>query len=278
MIGNNPMTQAATIVAATKAVGATLPEDAAEAYEATAEALKSLQTIYPKAGMAPVVAAALLAGRDPATDPEVQRTHLAMQLADHGTTTLTENILIEKMRQNFYPDDIVSVWVKPFAAAAAVLAHAHDRLGAIDLADTTSVVQLGGDAAEVWAKAQTAVSTIATITNAWAALVEFTRSANINVRYPALRIAAVDAATWRSLELERKRIGPWEATVAGLTLALPTVTEYRQRIADIERGMAEQVMAEQPTDRSREGVRDWAGKVGTARRVGMVNATELMSR
>lgn len=267
MFVQNPIIQAGTIVTATKAIGAELPADATEAYEATTEALKGLQTIYPKAGLGPVVAASLLAGRDPATDPEVTRTFVAMQLGEHGVLTVTENILIEKMRQQFYEDDIVATWVKPFDDAAAVLAHAYDRLGAIDLADTTSVVQLGGDAAETWAKAQAAVARISTITNAWSALVEFTRSANINPRYPALQIAAVNASTWQSLELDRKRISAWQATVEGLTLSLPTPAEYRQRIADLERGIAEMARAEEPIDKQREGVRAWASRVDEARRV-----------
>lgn len=262
MIIQNPTTQVSIIVAASKAVGVALPAKVAKAHEATSVALKAMRDIYPKAGLAPVVAAALLAGRDPAADPEVQRTHLAMQLGEHGVSVGVENILIERVRQEFttQADAIVATWAKPFDGAAADLGRAFDRLGAIDLADTNAVVQQGGDAAEIWGKAQTASQTLSTITNGWTALVEFTRTANINRRYPALRIAAVDAATWSELELNHKRLSAWEAVVAGLVLALPTASQYRERIASLDRGIAELAMADAPVDRSREQVRAWARK------------------
>lgn len=266
MLGQNPTLQARTIVDATQAVGAKLPASVARTHQTTISALSALHDIYPKGGLAPAVASALRAGRDPATDPEVQRIHLAMQLGEHGISAGVENILIEETRQAFHThaDAIVQAWATPFTKAAGVLAQAFNRLGGIDLTDTGAVVQQGGDAAEVWGKAQTASQTLSTIASAWISLVEFTRTANLDQRYPALRLAAVDAETWRALELERKRVSAWDLVISGLPLSLPTPIQYRERVAQLERGMAELAMREAPMDNSRESVRQWARKMAAS--------------
>lgn len=263
MFGSNPTIQTGTIVKTSTSVGVKLPAEVTAAYETATRVIREAQQLYPKGGLAEPVYAALSAGRDPATDPEVQRTYLAMQLGAQGITQGVENIASEELRVAFskHAETIVTAWTKPFGQAATALQTAHARLGNVQLDDTVAVLEVGGDAAEVWAKAQTAVTRIDAILAAWAELAALTRLANVSALYPALRLLTTDATRWRDLELTRRRIGPWEATTLGLTLSLPTLAEYSQRVRDLERQTAQQAMAEQPVDESREAVRNWGRKV-----------------
>jgi hypothetical protein len=266
-LGQNPSTQTSTIVNAAAAVGVGLPAAVLAAHQKATGAIKGLQGIYPKGGLAGPVAAALIAGRDPATDPDVMRTFLAMQIGTHEVIGMVENILNEEMRQEFavHADAIVNAWTKPFDQAAKVLTDAHSHLGDIDLSDTAVIVERGGSAAEAWGRAQAATRTINTITDAWLALGEFARLVRLDPRYPVLRIAAVDAETWREAQLDRKRLAPWDAVIAGLTLSLPSMAQYGERITTVERGLAQLAAAEAPIDRGREQVREFAGRVHAAR-------------
>jgi hypothetical protein len=173
--------------------------------------------------------------------------------------------MLEVFRE--HADGIVTAWVKPFDQAAKALAAAQGVLGHVALDDTVSILAKGGNAAEVWAQAQGAAQTIASIEHAWQELARLTRLASIEPRYPVLRIASVDAQTWDAHNLHSRKISAWEALQEGLSLSLPTMGEYRQRIANLQREQAEVTGVEQPTDRSREALKDWAQKTDAARRV-----------
>lgn len=189
--------------------------------------------------LAPAVAAALTDGRDPASDPEVQRITTALALSANEALIETVGAAATDTFRSVCTEqheEIVSAWRKPFDAAAEKLAHCFEQIGPVPLEDTTSIMQRGGDIAAVWAEARKAARTIDIIEAGWSALGEFTRTVQTNPNYRVLRLASVDYETWTDKGLHRARLTPWEFLLADLSLSLPTVDEYRARAAVITRG------------------------------------------
>ena len=137
-------------------------------------------------------------------------------------------------------------------------------LGGIALDDTAAVVSRGGTAAADWSKAQAATSTVNSINAGWLALGNLTGLAPADPQYPALRFADVGTADWQRLELARKKLLPWEAVGMGLTLSLPTLTEYRERVAVLTAALAAVEEASAPVDRERESIKEWAARTAPA--------------
>ena len=181
------------------------------------------------------VFAALDAGRDPATDPEVQRAITANYLDNPGVAEAVREAAYGRARAvcDEYRDDIVTAWRKPFNVAAATLAGAYDRIGEVELDNADAILRNGGDIAEVWAKARAAVATIRAIRNGWSTLAEFTRAVNVDNHFRPLNFIDPTVDQWLGDHLRESRIDAWDATRGGYTLALPTFDEYRQRIARI---------------------------------------------
>jgi hypothetical protein len=236
----NPSLTARILLNALSSSGAKAPKIAAAFEHATkiATTVRSLGT--PPGAMVVAVAAALEDDRDPADDHEVQRLVTMNGFASPGIMAEVEAIAFDDFAGvcTRDRDDIVTALRAPFDVAAATLAEAHNRIGDIPLEDTGAIMRRGDDIAAVWAKATAAAKVIDTITAGWAALGELTRTVPADQRYRVLRLAAVDYATWTEREFAGKKLSPWDATRAGLTLSLPTVSEYRQRVAAIEAGHA----------------------------------------
>lgn len=273
MYFQNPITQASSIISSCEHVGAKLPAPVPAAYERAARISKAAQSIYPpRDALMVAVIAALDDNRDPGSDPEVQRVHTAQQIGSsegigRGVGDIVAGQMVEVFRN--HADGIVKALLKPFDQAAKALANAQDILGPVPLDDTAGILAQGGNAAEVWAQAQGASQVLGSIDHAWGELARLTRLTEIEQRYPALRIASVDLETWRAQSLDNRKVSAWEALSAGLSLSLPTITEYRQRIARLQREMAEIALAAdaKPRDASREAVSEWARRTEAARRV-----------
>jgi len=229
------------ILNAFTATGATAPKALIAAHERTtrlSEGVRALST--PPEAIFAAVAAAIERGDDPAADAEVQRILTSTQIQNAGVMAGVDDLAFGAFREacTAHTDAIIAAWRKPFDAAAAVLADAHQRLGNLTLEDTASIIAKGADAAEVWAKATAAVKTIEAIRHGWLGLVGITRAAPEDRNYTVLRIAAVDYPTWTAQQLHGRKVGAWDAVLAGLALALPTPAEYRQRVAVIVAGHA----------------------------------------
>jgi len=192
----------------------------------------------PESALSEAVAAALMADRDPAADAEVQRVLTASQIANQGVMQGVDAIAYDRFKAvcQQHTDAIVKAWSVPFVVASATLATVHQRIGDVPLEDAATILAMGSDAAALWAQARAASKVIEAASAGWLALGEFTRSASNDPRYPVLRIAAVDYRTWNVQQLERRRVTAWEAVAARLNLSLPTMAEYRARIATIEAG------------------------------------------
>ncbi len=259
---------ARTIVSASTQVGAKLPDPVTDAYERTLRIAADVQRMHPgQEALAVAVTAALDAGHDPASDPEVQRIHLAGLLANPGLTGMVEAIAQGQMEQTFieHADLIVKALVRPFDKAAAVMVDTHSKLGGLALEDTAGVVARGGAAADEWAKGRAATDTLEAINAAWLALANLTRLAPVDSNRPSLRYTDPTVQQWTDLGLTGRKVKPWEAVSLGLPLSLPTMAGYRNRSAALTDGLEAMDAAEVPVDRSRAAVRDWTAKVGAAK-------------
>lgn len=179
----------------------------------------------------PAVTAAILADREPTTDPDVQRIVTGMALANPGLQTALESAAVEEIRSVCENDleSIVNTWAKAFNRAASELSNAHARIGSTPLDQTATILAKGGDIAAVWASATTAVRTIDTIIGGWSSLMTVARM-NPLPQHRALRLAALNHQQWRDLS---PKADAWEVVSAGLTLSLPTADQYRARVAAI---------------------------------------------
>lgn len=218
------------------------PKSLSDALDRATRLAEAVQTMgAPDGALGVAVTNALDAGHDPAADSEVQRALAAFALAgNHHLSDQVTGAAVERVRGicQQEADNIIAGWSKAFDQAAAALTAAHERIGSVPLAATTTIVALGGDAAAVWAQAQTASKVIDTIAAGWQALGEFTRTVPNDPDYRVLRLASVDYETWTANNLRRAKLTPWEILTLGLVLALPTVAEYRQRVQGIEAGQA----------------------------------------
>jgi len=241
---------AAQLIAMLDKTGAKTPAAVTESYATTTRVTQAVraigvrpETIYP------AVAAALTRGDDPTTDTEVMRILVSGMISNQGVTTGVDDIAFTAFRETCteHADNLVTAFAKPFDQAAKTLTTAHQSLGDVPLADSDTILRIGGDAPAQWAKAQAAVQTITSIIGGWFALAQFTGHRTDPIRHQVLRIAAVDFQTWQTKQLEGKPADPWAAIIEGLDLALPTFTEYAQRVATIMQG-AERAAAEYQQD------------------------------
>ena len=95
-------------------------------------------------------------------------------------------------------DRIVTDWRKAFDAAAATLTAAHERIGDLPLADTTSILAKGGDVAEVWGTAKRADHTVDQLLNGCVSLMTLVR-VTLDPRHRALKLAPLTHAAATAL-------------------------------------------------------------------------------
>jgi hypothetical protein len=202
-------------------------------------------------GMAAAVVAALDKGRDVATDAVVRSVVAAQLGVGNLASGITAHVGAE-MREVFiaHADEIVKAWRGPFDTAANTLTDAYRKLGDVALDDGTTILRRGGDVAETWAAAIKAVGTVTTIEGAWVQLCQLTGAASVDRRYMAFRLADVDPRTYAELALMGP-LDPWRATCLGITLSLPTVSEYRARVANLLAVAEAEVAAERDAERTR---------------------------
>lgn len=243
------------IMATTSATGAKAPKAVLDSYRRAVRISEAARSIpVPRGGLAVAVAAALDDGRDPASDPDVQRAVTANSLTGRGITDQVDDIAYARFLDvcRDQADAIISAWAKPFTVAAATLATAHQRIGSVALTDTDPIMRSGGDVAEIWSAAVSASQVIEAINAGWVALAQYTRLASIDPRYSLLRIASVDYATWTDKQLDRQKVTPWDAVILGLDPSLPTFTEYRRRVQTLEQHS--QAAALPPIDTQRSAI------------------------
>jgi hypothetical protein len=158
-------------------------------------------------------------------------------------------------------DEIVTAWRKPFDQAAGELVETHDRIGDLALEDTATIVARGGDIADVWATAKGADQVISQVLSGWSNLMMLVR-VPVNASHRPLKLAALAKNQWRTLPA---KLSAWDAVGAGLTLSLPTLDEYRARVARIQQTIeAEQVATREVISPERLAMPDWGSRTAAA--------------
>ena len=85
------------------------------------------------------------------------------------------------------------------------------------------------------------------------ACAQLTGLASLHPGYAPLQLIDATCEEWVDNELaQRRKLTAWEAVVAGLTLGLPTYSEYAARVAAIERGAQ---LAEAQQEEARQAYR-----------------------
>lgn len=211
-----------------------LPKTVVDAFAKAKKLEAGIGSLGSTVSLADVVALAILAGREPASDPDVQRAVTAQTLeSHHGLPAALGAVGMETVNAacSAELDKIVAGWRKAFDAAVLDLVAAHKRIGDRSLDDTASIMALGDDVADVWASATKAVQTIDTVLGAWTALMQLTRAVPINSDHRPFRLAALTLEQKRNLPA---KLSPWDAVLNGLTLSLPDPAEYRARIDRVQ--------------------------------------------
>ena len=239
-----------------RAVGTKLPAPIVTALKRREDVLNAARGFATGQGVGGAVTAALLAGNDPAADPAVQRAVTARALMAENIATQVEEEIEARTVQAYveHVDAMVAAWSVPFDTATATLTAAHDLLGDVALDDAPAILQMGPAAATAWGEARAADAAIEHILSGWFALVTVTRTASLDRRHIILRKAAVTFEQWRDQELPERNLSAWDATRAGLTLALPTPVEYRARIKALEDGRNQQAWSQA------EAAKDYNGR------------------
>ncbi|MFD6676060.1 hypothetical protein ACFWDA_17035 [Rhodococcus zopfii] len=223
---------ARAVIANTRKLGCTIPDgiDAAD-LRATRLTDAGDQIGPPDGELIDAFLAAVDAGKDPAADKNVQRALTADRLANENlraaisnhAATLLIGALVEHAPQLFDEWDAIT------NRASTALTEAHAVLADTDLDDTKAVVQLGGKAADAWAKATNAVAIIDRLNLVWQQWAEVTRRAPSNAAYCNLRFADITPADWQAHKLAG-RVDPWTLVRIGYTLELADPDEMRRRI------------------------------------------------
>lgn len=241
----------AGLFASIATAGAVAPKPVASAHarlEAATAALR--ERPHPNGNALPAaVLAALEAGKDPTTHPEVTRILMAQVLASrHGLDDEVSAILIEDIRAvvRTHADGIVGAWGVPFNKAAADLTAALEVLGPIDLDDTHAVVTKGPAATTAWTAAVAAVAAVDNIATGWGFLHQLVTGGWLTKSHRIHVITNITANDWHDRTLDGTDANPWHATLNGLTLRLSTIDEVRADLGGIEQaGAARVARAEQ---------------------------------
>lgn len=197
-------------------------------------ALKRQESVIPARPLASAVAAALLAGRDPLTDPEVSSAHLAAGI--NGTVgALRQELEIQTLDLlRDHHGAILTALTPAFDRAAAALSEAFRQIGAVDLDDWSAIVKRGGTSAQATLDARAAGATIRDIHDVARSLSHLSVLPSGGTTAAAIADPTIDPAPWAGRQLEKATA--WDLTRAGITLTLvQSAEEMSARTAAIAR-------------------------------------------
>lgn len=216
-----------------------LPKAVAEAIALAAKAETAADAIRPAPSglLGSTIAAALLAGRDPSADPEVQRLRTLesiLSIAGPSVRVWGEGVVNAALTE--HADAMLETWRAESVTAGESLTAAFDLVGDIELSDSGAFLRGGPQGAEAWANASAAVVQLKNLAQAWTALAELTRFASSG-GYPVLRLASLDVET---LDRVGRHADAWTLVRAGVRIELADRVTMPQRIASLVEGRQEQ--------------------------------------
>lgn len=211
--------------------GATLPAKVREALD-NADTIRTFITEVTGTSLSGTIVAALRAGNDPATDPDVtaatMRAAWSQPAVLSSVQSAAENETVRAVTAN--ADAMIAAMTPLFDAAVAELEKAHQVLGDVDLrADHQKILALGSKAATAWAEAIAAVEVTNGVTSAWGAIA---RTAGVHESLFATATVEWDAGRWVATrhDVRHHQVGPdaWAATRGGWTLRLANRADLRE--------------------------------------------------
>lgn len=243
MFAITPSTATSMIDKANTALGVVMPKSVTVALDRGRQVAAAVVRPPTQEQIIAAFSEAILAGRDPAADPEVQRLLAAAALGARdlsrqiaaATDASVQAAIIESC------DEILAGWVKASAGPIKVLTEAHRDLDGIALTETATILTRGGRAAETWAEAQAADRTLDAVLGGWTALAGVTRFASPARGRTVLRIAEADLAQLRDLDDKAR---PWDLLSAGVELGLADRSTFAAR----NRALDAEVQAERAAD------------------------------
>jgi len=217
-------------------IGAKVPKHLADEHQKIALLADASRRLEVPTDMPGAVLAALEAGNDPLTDEGVRNVVIGREIDLH-THGIAERLGVRAMTWvGDNVDELLAVFIKPFDTAAATLTQAAERLGDVDLDDMKAVLAKGGDAGHVWADAQEAEKTIASIQTIWKQIALFVPRVSLDSRWRLLMIADIEPAAYVDQELNTgsAHLRPFELIRRGHRLSLATPTTLLERKAAVQ--------------------------------------------
>lgn len=265
MLGMTDRTTAANIRSTFAAISVDPPKSVTAAYAKAEKLTEKASHLGSEPGaLEAAVTDAILAGREVHTDPAVTAGIVGQALASNqAISEAVAGVASDLIRGACFAelDNIVNAWAVAFDQAVNELKEAHDRIGDLPLDDTTAILAKGRDIADVWAEAQNADRTIDVIVGGWTSLMQMVR-VSVNPDQRALRLAELTLDQWQTIPAKAKA---WDLIRAGIRPDLPTLDEYRRRIALIQN--ARTAIDNTPdVDHEREATKAWGAKVERVRR------------
>jgi hypothetical protein len=237
MSDRSTLRTAQTLLSRLENLGGTVPDSMARDLDTLVRLTKEVDRLDLPDGLPSAMLHALADGRDLATDPDVQAAATRRQLtaaipsARHELATRAHQFLAD------HADALLDAYREQFDKAAQVLTDSAKTLGAVALDDTAAVIIKGPKAAEAWARAQGAVSTINHTRQAWETLHQALHSSGVDPRFAVLVYADIPPAAWFddgiAAQHYSERPTPWQCAVAGYPLDLATPATHDQRRAAI---------------------------------------------
>lgn len=218
----------------------TPPQAVTDAMELAAKANAAANAIAPPSNglLGATIAAALLAGRDPAADKEVQRLRTLESIlpsAGPSVRAWGESNVIAALTE--HADVMLETWRAASVTAGENLTTTFELVGDVELNDSETFLRRGPEGAAAWASARTAVAQLQDLAQAWTALAELTRFGSAG-GYPVLRLAALTAD---DLDKVGRTADAWTLVRAGVRIELADRATMPQRIASLADGRQEQI-------------------------------------
>lgn len=246
-ITNEARTNRATLSLFTNALnrnGVTIPPLPAPAYE--------VPTLATRADVAAAALAAIEAGKDPATDKEVQRAVTSHAIAESGITKLIdlERSKAEIRHAMEQAPAIIEQLARQFTAAVEAMREAAPTIGHVDLSAGLHFTPGSGTTRVVaMAQAAEALNTATIIADTWGIFLDATGDGIGQAgQYGRLLYCK---PTWQQYMTHRLNANTptndygrahniWDMLNNGITVELATTaTEYQQRVEHLEDGQAE---------------------------------------
>lgn len=206
--------------------------------QARANALADGIAPAPNGLLGATIAAALLAGRDPAADKEVQRLRTLesiLPIAGPSVRAWAVANVITALTEN--ADVMLEAWRGVSVTAGENLTATFELVGDVELNNSETFLRHGPQGAEAWANARSAIDQLNALGQAWTALAELTRFGSAG-GYPVLRLAALTAA---DLDKVGRTADAWTLVKAGVRIELADRATMPQRIASLADGRQEQI-------------------------------------